>query len=630
MKKVIKFVIVALFILIVVSVLGLFIFLKTVDINRFKAQITQGISESIGRDVTMKHVAFNFSLSRGVTLSISGLTVMDYPDFSSSSMFYIDSAHLDIDILPFLLKRQVLVSKVELNSLNVNLIRNRDGEINFQEISNSDIGQPVKVEEAVLPASEVPSRQKAKEESRDINFGEMLIRSIHITDGTFVFTDQTVTPPLSISITQFELQISNLSFDAPFPFRVTASLWSDRENIRLNGLAQINIANQQLRIDDLKIQTKLSDLSLDRAYSGVPALKEIGLRGGIEGGVLINVHQMVFGQGELLVLSLDGQLSNGKMRFKDFPVPIENLDVRFSATESDVEIEEMEMSLASGEAEMSGRIIEYLAEQKFLIDLNLKDVQLNKLLADLDLPVKLEGQLYKKFKLSGQGLNEDALKFSLTGDGSFEIRNGRVLDVNVLKSVLSKISFIPNLANRIEQNLPEKYKETLKAKDTILEKVEANMQIRDGVLLINKAEVSANGFLVTANGKLDFDQNLSLDADFYISSDLSASIVASFQELSLLLDESGRIHIPFKSYSGDLAHFVMYPDIEDIGKEFIRNKGKEELRKIIFRALDLDDVQGPPVDGQQLPGGERQPQEREISPEEAIIENILDMIPIFH
>ncbi|MCK5178908.1 MAG: hypothetical protein KAR32_05200, partial [Candidatus Omnitrophica bacterium] len=107
--RIIKIIITVIVVVTILFFVGTFVFLKTVDLNRFKARITEQISRSINRDVSMKHVSFNFSINRGVTLNISGLSVMDISDFSTDPMLYIDSSHLDVDILPFILRRQILV-----------------------------------------------------------------------------------------------------------------------------------------------------------------------------------------------------------------------------------------------------------------------------------------------------------------------------------------------------------------------------------------------------------------------------------------------------------------------------------------------------------------------------------------
>ncbi|MCK5503847.1 MAG: AsmA family protein [Thermodesulfovibrionia bacterium] len=637
--RIIKIIITVIVVVTILFFVGTFVFLKTVDLNRFKARITEQISRSINRDVSMKHVSFNFSINRGVTLNISGLSVMDISDFSTDPMLYIDSSHLDVDILPFILRRQILVSKIELDSLRVNLIRNDKGEINFQELAQIQNGEsdPSDTKKAVVSPPENALENGTKKKPKDLNFKEILIRSIRITDGTFIFTDHMASPSMTIPVTEIEFQISNLSLDAPFLFQLKASLFSGRKNIGLNGLARINAQNQQVRIDDLKIQTDLSLLSLGRVYDGMPSLKDIGLKDGIDGKLEIDVHQMVLSEEGLLVLSADGRMTGIKAQFENSPIPIENLEMQFSMTESDVEIKEIKMPLASGEIKMSGRLIEYLAEQKFSADLKLSNVQLSELALQMNLPVKLEGQFHAGYKLNGLGLGGKALESSLAGEGILEVKEGRIVDMNILKLVLSEISFIPDLFHRIEANLPGKYKEKLKARDTIFGKVEMDTTIREGIMFINKAEINADGFLVLARGKLDLDQNLSFDGDFYISPDLSSDIADVSEELKGLLDEHGGIHTLLKPYDGKLENFRTYPDVEGLGKEIIRNWGKEKLKKVISQALGTDDEKSgeTPSEGGEGPGqspgnnGEKVPQERELSSEEMIIENIFDMIPIF-
>ena len=630
--RIVKIIFLTILLISVVLFVGMFIFLKTVNLNRFKEQITEQISKSIGRDVRMKHVSFDFSVIKGITLHISGLSIMDLPVFSTEPMLYIDSSHLDVDVLSFLLKRQVLVSMIELNSLKVNLIRNNNVEINYQKLGEKkEAGLPDEGKASSVPSKDVRGAKEKK--SKDFHFEEMLIRSIRITDGTFVFTDRTTDPPMMIPVKDIEFEISNLSFDAPFHFQLKASLFSGRKNINLNGLAQINAQNQQVRIDDLKIQTDLSDLSLDHVYEGIPALKDAGLKDKLDGKLGLDIHQMILGEKGLLVLSSDGRATGINAQFENSPIPVENLGMQFAMTESDVDIREITMPLASGEMKISGRLIEYLAEQKFVADLKLTDVQLSDLAQQLGLPVKLEGQIQVEYKLNGLGIDNNALRSFLAGEGASEIKNGRVKDVNILKLVLSRLSFIPNLAEQVEANLPEKYKEKLKVRDTVFEKIRMDTKIHEGVVFINKAEVNADGFLMLASGNLDLDQNLNLDSDIYMYSDLSARMVVAVPKLKCFLDEQKRIHILMKHYGGKLVDYQMRPDIEAMAKKFFNCWGRDELKKAIYKALDIDDeVPSEDVaDPGQSPesGGENIPQKREPSVEEVLIENIFDMIPIF-
>jgi len=109
--KQLKLIVIIFLSLVVILFLGVFIFLKTLDINRFKGQIAQQISKWIDREVSIKNISFKSSINKGVSLGISGLAISDHPDFSSEAIFYVDSAHLNIDVFSLILKRQIFCFK---------------------------------------------------------------------------------------------------------------------------------------------------------------------------------------------------------------------------------------------------------------------------------------------------------------------------------------------------------------------------------------------------------------------------------------------------------------------------------------------------------------------------------------
>jgi len=140
---------------------------------------------------------------------------------------------------------------------------------------------------------------------------------------------------------------------------------------------------------------------------------------------------------------------------------------------------------------------------------------------------------------------------------------------------------------------------------------------------LNKIELDADGFLFLANGRLNMERELSLAAEFYIPEELSSAMSSSVQELTYLLDANGRIFIPLQSYTGDIKDFVIYPDVEYLTKQIIGNKGKDELKKALFKALDIETTSNTEntQDGQN-----NQIEENDNSPEKVLIEDVLDAI----
>jgi len=625
-------------VLVIAAVVGVYIFLKTVDLNQYKSRIAEQITKYIQRDVQMREMSLNFSLFQGATLNLSGLSIMDHPSFSSEVMVYVDSVHLDVDLLTFLLKKTIMISKVELHSLRVNIVRNKIGEINVQDFSQQlqKMKSDGKAESPAMEGSALS--QLTKKTVKDgLDISALLIRSIHISDGTFFFVDYESEPPIKIPVNKIDFQISNLSLSAPFPFKLSAALWSEEENIQMHGLAHVNVEHQQARIDDLKIDFDVSAMNMDKVYAGFPALKKLEIKNQVKGHLFFDVHQMLLGKEGLLVLSSDGRVTDGQIQLGQVPVPIQQLQMDFEMTEVDMTLKEMEVLTQSGLIRMSGRMMDYLTDKKFIIDMDMADFVLHEWLTGLEWPVEIDGKFYSQFKGNGRGIDIPALKSQMKGDGKIQVLSGRLMDVNILKVVIDKISFVPELAVQIQSSLPEKYRETLKQKDTLFNKIEMDVAAGNGVMTVSRVEMSSDGFSVLLKGTLDFDQNCEFTGDLLIEEELSKSLIAGAQELSSFLDNQKKIRIPLRRYSGKLSDFRTYPDVGDVFKRAIRQRGRMELQKVLNKVFDVEDQSSDSSpDGQTSTqdsadgSSEDSKKDPVMSPEEALIEDVLNIIPIFN
>jgi len=182
------------------------------------------------------------------------------------------------------------------------------------------------------------------------------------------------------------------------------------------------------------------------------------------------------------------------------------------------------------------------------------------------------------------------------------------------------MSMIPNLAAKVEASLPERYKEILTQKDTILTKVKTDASVQNGVVLLNPMEIEADGFLFLGKGSINFNQKFSLDGIFFIPEDLAASMVDIASELQYLLDEKGDIRIPL-SVSGKAPDIKFSVDLEYIGKRMLKSRASDELNKVLDKWLG----KSPPPETDNSDATDA-PQEPERSFERELIENIFDTI----
>lgn len=645
MMKILKTIILNLLGLVLVGVIVLAVFIMTFDIRHYKPRIIQELSFALSREVQIDQLRLDFKFDKGLTLVVKGLSIADDPSFSREKAVTADLIYLNTDILALIFHRQIAIAKIEISGPHIHLVRNKDGLLNVQTLfgrNAGDNGIRESPRENSIPAA-VPTMTSAHTgETKDtIVIPRMLIHAVRIENGALTFVDESLEPSLTIPLQQIDFQATQLSLEKPFPFEASARLWADQQNITVDGEIALDIKSNQVNLQKVRLGTDLSLLRLrTMPFYGV-LMEQLLLEGDIDGKLTLQDIALRADQNGLAAFSVNCDLTGGRVSSGLLKQPLEDVHGRFHADESNIAINELAAAYASGTIGGQGRWSDYGRSNMLMFDFKIDGVQLGELiprasmpvLSDTGKPLGVEGGIYAVFDTEGHGAQISELRETLQGDGSIEIRGGKLLNINLLRFVLDKLSFIPDLIQKVEANLPQRYKNGLQLpvgslweEETVLERVVSTVRFKDQVLSFN-AELQADGFAITARGNLDLDQNLVLAADLFIPTDLASSMIASVPELSYLSDTSGRIHIPFKPYQGKLQNTGLYPDVEELAKKVLQNRGKEELERAIFRALGIEET---PVNPQQAPEeappqGEEIPQE-ETRPEKILIDGIFDAI----
>jgi hypothetical protein len=222
-----------------------------------------------------------------------------------------------------------------------------------------------------------------------------------------------------------------------------------------------------------------------------------------------------------------------------------------------------------------------LADQDYNFTAGAKDLNIQELIAQDKSPVKAEGIVSGKLRLKGKGFSPQALTSSLSGDANILAVKLKLKNINVLRTVLDKISIIPGLTEKFEAGLPERFKQKLTDKDTLLSDIKLPVLIANGQCILNDVTFGADEFTFKGKGQVGFDATFLLEGAFLIPQDLSEAMVASVDKLQYLLNDSKQIYIPLK-VSGKGADFKFSVDAEYIAKKLIQ----EEAQKQIFKFLD--------------------------------------------
>ena len=638
MIRILKIMFFSLLGLILVGISVLAVFIATFDISHYKPRITRELSSRLSREVQIEQLRLDFTADKGLAIAVKGLSINDDPSFSRDKLLTVDLIYLSTDILALISRQKIVISKVEISGPRVHLVRTKEGRLNVQALfektdSASGIsGKTTAGSFSVDRPNPAPISKKGKKSV--IVIPEMSVETVRVENGSLTFVDDSFTPTFTVPLKQIDFQATNLSIEKPFHFQAKALLWADQQNITADGEIALDLKNAKVNLRQAKLETDISRLQL-RTLPFYEVLEEqLALEGEIEGKVSLRDISMQIGSEGLGAFSINGELNGGRLSSGFLKEPLADIHGRFYADESNIAVNELVVSHAQGTLSAQGRWSDYGKSNMLMLDFKIEGMQLGELipratmpvLSDNGKPLEVEGGIYAVFDVEGRGAQIPELRETLKGDGSVDIRGGKLVNINLLRFVFDKLSFIPDLPQRVEENLPPRYKNSLRSEETILERVVSTAKIKDQSLAFN-VELQAEGFTMTTSGNLNFDQNLSLAADFFIPEDLASSMIASVPELSYLSDAGGRIHIPFKSYQGKLHNIRLYPDVEELAKKVIQNRGKDELKKAIFRALDIENNSAAPPQNAGRPAdqGQESPQEPP-RPEKILIDGIFDAI----
>ncbi|MDP8266169.1 MAG: AsmA family protein [Candidatus Aceula meridiana] len=604
---------------------GVFFLVKNFDANTLKPQIIEKLETVLGRDVRLKDIALNFSFKDGIDLSLEGFEISDSLQFSNQNLFSVEAVRLGVGILPFLKKREVLVSEISLDSPKIYIVRDTQG---FLNILSFDFLKEDKAAQDVFEAKKSapkPTQDNSIPANVLAALSSLLIRDFEVSNASVSFSDKTEQVGSGAKVENLSLSINDFSLVKPFSFSAKAAIFGDEENFSLSGKTKIDLANLLLYLRDVKIDFDLSKLSAKEFEQISPALEAVGLKDPLQGRLTANIRVAEIGAKGISDLTMDAGIKDATAHVEKLKVPLENINAALEVEDGNVQVDKAGFSLGDGKVFFEGSIRDYTKAQDYKFNLNIDKIDIAKVINQQGQDVKLEGLVSADAQINGKGLVSLVSLRPQAGTNQLTIKDGKLTDINVLKLILSQIDAIPSLAEKLEENLPPKYKEKLQDKDTPLNDVRVKLHIQDNNIYLDEALVESDAFVLKGQGVFDFDLNCKMQARLLIPRDLSKAMAETVKDLNFLVDDTGQIMIPV-NISGQIPDGLRYmPDLSYIGQQFLKKRGKQELQKLLKKALGNDEEDEPQArgEGSAPTGGEKS---KEPAPEEKLITDILDTI----
>jgi AsmA protein len=133
MGRTLKYIAIAIGALLVLLLAGIVIFSLLFDPNDYRAKISEQVTAATGREFVIEG-DLGLSLFPWLAIELGKTRLGNAEGFGPEPFMTFDTAHLSVQMLPLILRREILVSTATLDGLNLNLAVNAEGVSNWQDL----------------------------------------------------------------------------------------------------------------------------------------------------------------------------------------------------------------------------------------------------------------------------------------------------------------------------------------------------------------------------------------------------------------------------------------------------------------------------------------------------------------
>ena len=561
--KISLYVILALVLLVVVAAA---IFAFTFDPNRYKDDIQRLVKERTGRNLELKgplELAFYPSLGA----KVSGVALSERA--TSQQFLSLDSAHASVALLP-LVRGEMIVDRVRLSGLKAQVVKNKDGSFNFQDL----IEQP-----GDKPAAKAPPKggeggaavkfdiagvtlENAAVTYRDLNTGQQIaLDNLTLETGRiaenaqgkidFATSLKRNAPPLDAKLAMngnYSLKPDQVALD------FTAKL--DDSTIKGNAaMARAKVAayDFNLNIDRLNLDRYLA--SSEKKPAAAPAKKaEPAKKGEADAPVDLS---------GLKGLNAKGRVEVGELQVQGLKLAAVKTEIR--AADGRAEIGPHSANLYEGS--LSGTVTLDGNANRVALKEALSGIAIGPLLRDVAQQDRVEGKGSLALDVSAAGKTVNAMKSALNGTAKVNLKDGAIKGVDI-GAILDKArSALGSQSSQAAADTKEK---------TDFSELSATFLIKNGVARNDDLDVKAPLFRVTGAGEIDIAKST-------INYTTKAAVVATTQgQGGKERDQLAGVTIPVR-LSGPLDDMKYQVDFgavaSGIAKSKVGGRAKEEIEQ---------------------------------------------------
>lgn len=502
-------------VLLAVLAAGAAAFIATFDLNRFRPMILREIKNATGKEARIGRLGLAWK--GGLAARAEGLALFDKGDEEPDAA--LDYALVRVQIAP-LLRKQVRVTGVWIVGPRLVIEKFPDG-----SLSVAGIRPPSGAAFATERGG--PVQQARSVDGSAALVGGFLVDSVQIQDGKFRYIDRTSPEALDVTISDFDADVKNVSLKGPVSFAARASVFGSKQNLAIGGRVTPPDGNEAAVVDHFTLQADLGAIDLRQFSDSVPSVRAAGLRS-LDGMLKASVDRLALDPAGMAGAQAAVTLKDGAVSLASVPLPVESIQLEASLQNGAAEVKNLSARFAEGTLQFSGTVNDLPRRAVSTFRASARELSIGKLARAANPRVpRLEGHVSLDFEGRAQGLNGPAVTHSLWGQGRLAMKDGVLVNSNLLRTVVDKLAQIPGVGKAAISRIPPQYLRKLDEPNTVLRPFETPFAVREGRLFFDRLQIPTDLFVLAGAGSVGFDRSIAMQAAIFFDPGLSKALAAA-------------------------------------------------------------------------------------------------------
>ena len=474
MQKLIRYVLIGVAVIVVLPIVAVGLFVAVFDANAYKQDMSSLVLEHTGRELQFQGDV-SLTIFPALGMKLGGLSFANAAGFGTSPMVQISEASISVDLLS-LLRFAPEIDKLILRDLEINLIRNKAGTNNWDDLMAKPAPTPAAADSS--SSSSTKSTSTTTSSAATSSAGEYELRGafagLEIENLKLLWLDEQAGE--RYQVTDLDIStgriVANQSFplsmhldasargdlDIVFDLHSDVEYLIDQQRLTLNdmilelnqfkigGMLQVNnfakpalrfnLASEMLDVDDLLDTPPSGADSVVGAPqpSGTPSTAGSATdSSGQAAGKAAEDTRIELPMQTLRDLDIDGELKIAKMKMQNLQMT--DFALRLTANKGLVRLKPVRVNMYGGEV-VANVAIDVRGEQpKYGVGKSFKDVQVGDLLKDYMGESPISGRMSAEVNLTTRGEWVSKLKQNSNGTMQLAFVDGALEGFNLRQSI---------------------------------------------------------------------------------------------------------------------------------------------------------------------------------------------------